>query len=115
MSNIDRVYSDIRTQILGLCADHGFQTHTDEKSGPFGSRYLELHCETKAIRFLWDGREGWFLLGYCPDLSAEPAPNWEDLYFQKLDIRMADEATYEKVGQSLAASVDVLKEKLGES
>ena len=113
MSNIDRIYSNTRTHLLEICANRGFSTHTDEKSGPFGSRYLELHCETTAVRFLWDGREGWFLLGYCPDLSLEPAPRWEDFYFQKVDIRQADAATYDEVERSLAAAVEAIKEKLG--
>lgn len=112
MSNVDRIYSDTRALLLELCADRGFTTQTDEKSGPFGSRYLELHCETRAVRFLWDGREGWFLLGYCPDLSREPSPSWEDLYFQKVDVRQADKETYNEIGRALAASVEDLKNKL---
>ena len=112
MPNVDRIYSDTRTLLLQLCADRGFSTHTDEKSGPFGSRYLELQCENTAIRFLWDGREGWFLLGFCPDLLEEPSPSWEDLYFQKVDIRQADEKEYDEVGRALAASVEELKKKL---
>ncbi len=112
MSNVDRIYSDTRALLLELCVEQGFSAHTDEKSGPFGSRYLELHCENKAVRFLWDGREGWFLLGYCPDLSVEPSPNWEDLYFQKVDIRRADTETYDEVGRTLSASIEELKRLL---
>ncbi len=112
MSTVDRVYSDTCSYLMSMLLDFGFYVQKDEKTGPFGSRYIELHREKEAIRFLWDGREGWFLLGYCDDISMKPYPKWEDLYFEKLDIRKADNEKYEEVEGSLRIAIDDLKDKL---
>ena len=58
MSTVDRVYSDTHSYLMSMLLDFGFNVQKDEKTGPFGSRYIELHREKEAIRFLWDGREG---------------------------------------------------------
>ena len=112
MVKVDRIYSNTRSNLLGMLPSFGFTLQTDEKSGAFGSRYLEFQCEERAIRFLWDGREGWFLLGYCSDLSMEPAPRWEDLYFKKVDIRNAGVEVFEEVEKSLGVAIEDLIEKL---
>ena len=112
MTRVDRIYAEIRSNLIGALPNFGFALQVDETSGPFGSRYVEFHCEERAVRFLWDGREGWFLLGYCIDLSVEPSPKWEDLYFKKVDIRHSDNEIYEDVERSLAIAIEDLKEKL---
>lgn len=112
MSTVDRVYSETRSFLMSLLLDYGFNVQKDEKTGSFGSRYIEFHREEEAIRFLWDRREGLFLLGYCEDISIDPSPKWEDLYFEKLDIRQADSEKYEEVERSISIALEGLKEKL---
>ena len=42
----------------------------------------------------------------------KPYLKWEDLYFEKLDIRKANNEKYEEVEGSLRIAIDDLKDKL---
>jgi hypothetical protein len=90
VDRIDRIYRDVKESILAELSPAGFELFRDEVDGPFGSNYIELHRGREAIRFVWDGKESWFVLERCPDTGLEPHPSWKDVRFERIKLSDLD-------------------------
>lgn len=63
------------------CAAHAFSL-VEEVSHPeaFGSRYALFRRGIAALRFIWDGKDGWFILEHTEDVNAKwPEERWQEI------------------------------------
>ncbi len=91
MKQIDKVYVSVTNRMRSELPELGFVSFREDLEGPFGSKVLEFRHDLQAIRFIWDGRESWFLLEYCADLGAKPYPKWKDIRLERLEFREPNE------------------------
>lgn len=92
----------MRAQLLPM----GFIIFINEEDGPFGSKLIELHRDNQGIRFLWDGKESWFVLQNCENVSLEPLPVWKDVLFKRVRLDGLDEEKTEYLVSSFRKSLD---------
>jgi hypothetical protein len=105
MTQIDIVFSEVRGAMQAELFPLGFVVFDDEDGGPFGSKLIELHRDKLGIRFFWDGKESWFSLQKCQEVSLGPLPVWHDVLFKRVDLNSLDVESSEHLIQSFRNSI----------
>lgn len=84
-------YDKLCDVIAPLLLSTGFAIQTEQESPQaFGSAHIIFQKQNAAFQFVWDGKEGWFRLSYCPDIS-HLRPAWDDIVIEYFDPRQHSE------------------------
>ena len=86
MKQVYKVYEVVTQWMQSTLSEVGFEYAREDLDGPMGSRHLELLRGNEAIRFVWDGKESWFVLEYCADIGVVPYPSWEDIRLERTEF-----------------------------
>jgi hypothetical protein len=110
MTYIDKIFGQIRDVMRDQLFPLGFVIFDYEEDGPFGSKLISLHRNNQGIKFLWDGKESWFVLQDCEDVSVKPLPMWKDILFKRVDLDNLDDEKSEDLVSSFCKYVDQFAE-----
>ena len=112
MKLVDKTYKAIKHKLLSELAKLDFELFRDVPSDPFGSRYIEFRSGELAIRFLFDGKECWFLIQKCVDMRQEPYQKWEDIKLERFDVRADGPERSNEIVISFNSTIDQMVSEL---
>src|SRR5437016_3075539 len=115
MDHATKIFCEIKQKLVAHLPALGFAL-VEERYFPeaFGSKHAIFRREKEAIRFLWDGREGWFILQSCADVDKESWRDWKDLDFQSFDKRTDGDLRAQEIVAALTSSLSKQLESPGQ-
>jgi hypothetical protein len=97
VAKINEVYQKIRNELEQVLLSDGYKLkeyNIDEKS--FGSQSVEYSCIDDFVRFIWDGKEEWFVLQWSP-VVKNGITSWGDIHLEKYNTRNNDENEIDEI------------------
>lgn len=70
------LYLQLREQLLSRTLPHNYKIAEERKEDSFGSHYITLVKDEKAIRLVWSGHDYTFSLETCEKYSKQPFGRW---------------------------------------
>ena len=94
---IDGLFQEIEIRLSAKLLTVGLRIHSQVFTGKdFGSRYTEWRHEVDkyALRLIWDGKEGWFLVEESAIMGTKDPLSWADIVFVPVDKTQLKNVSY---------------------
>ena len=115
MDHATKIFCEIKQKLVDHLPALGFALVEDRYfPEAFGSRDATFRREMEAIRLLWDGREGWFILQSCAHADKEPWQDWKDIDLQSFDQQTDGDLRAQEIVDVMTSSLSKQLESPGQ-
>lgn len=104
---ITQAYRKICEAVNKKLVSHGYQVvHEQHDDKVFDSRYIIWSNNEDALRFTWDGKEGWFILEVTDTLPLSVITAWDEIIVSPYHPSRNDEAYVNTICSQIVHSLE---------
>jgi hypothetical protein len=104
---IDLAFQQIKDALDKKLNSQGYQiVNSQYNDQVFGSRFVIWSNNEGALRFIWDGKEGWFILEVANTLPLSVLTTWRDIIIVPYHSEVAIEPDINKMTNDVLDSLN---------
>jgi hypothetical protein len=103
---ITQAYLQIKDALSIKLGSEGYQVVHEQSDDPvFDSRYVIWSNDEDALRLMWDGKEGWFVLEVADALPLSSITAWDEIILVSYDSLTQDTNYHNEITQKIIDSL----------